>query len=81
MKRDYLSRRKIGSILIIDEKLTDFKSWKEREQFRKYLFEYFEELTSGQCGWGVSFNDWVGAIKGWHHLGWNKYKKVHGIRE
>ena len=74
MKKDYLSRRKIGSIIFLDEESKDLKSWRECQQFRRYLFEYFEELTSGQCGWGISFINWLEVIKGWKHHGLNYYK-------
>ena len=81
MKTDYLSRRKIGSYVDIQDDLESFTSWKERQQFRRYLFEYFEELTSGQTGWGVSFNEWVCVVKGWKHIGGTEYKRIHKERE
>jgi len=81
MRKDYLSCRKIGLKIDLNSGKNDYKSWKEHAQFQKYLFEYFQELNSRQTGWGVSFNDWVGAVKGWKHLGMDKYEKEHGIRE
>jgi hypothetical protein len=81
MKQDYLSRRKIGSNVDLQDDLEGICSWRERVQFKKYFFEYFEELSSGQTGWGVSFNQWVSAVKGWKHLGGTEYEKIHGVRD
>ena len=52
-----------------------------RSEFHRYLFQYFEQLTSGQTGWGVSFNAWLEMIKGWKHHGRKKYERVITIVE
>lgn len=36
--------------------------------FHRYLFEYFENLSSGQSGWGMNFHDWLAMVKGWEHI-------------
>lgn len=46
---------------------------------RDYLFQYFKELSSGQTGYGLSFNDWLYFAKGWLHISLRKYKKVEEI--
>ena len=45
-------------------------------QFHRYMFEYFEEITTGQTGWGVSFMDWLQSAKGWENLGLDGYQRV-----
>ncbi len=47
----------------------------KRQMTDVWLFEYFQELHSGQCGWGVEFNVWV-SLKGWKFLGCDRYEKV-----
>ena len=44
--------------------------------FNRYLFEYFEQLSSGQTGWGVDFNTWLEMVKGWKPLGFRTYERV-----
>jgi hypothetical protein len=44
-----------------------------------YLFEYFKQLTTGQTGFGMSFNAWLEITKGWKHLGARVYQKVEEI--
>ena len=43
--------------------------------FQRYLFNYFEELTSGQTGWGIDFISWLKISKGWKHLGLRKFER------
>ena len=56
----------------------------EREaaaEFQRYLFQYFENLTSGQTGWGVTFNEWLEMTQGWKHHGRKKYERRMSIKE
>jgi hypothetical protein len=48
--------------------------------FRKEMFSYFEQVSSGQCGWGVSFNAWL-SLQGWELVGRATYKRVAGMED
>jgi len=50
-------------------------------EFHRYLFQYFEQLTSGQTGWGVDFNGWLEMTRGWKHHGRQKYERIMSIGE
>lgn len=52
-----------------------------RSEFHRYLFQYFEQLTSGQTGWGVDFNAWLEMARGWKHHGRKKYERIMSIGE
>ena len=52
-----------------------------RSEFHCYLFQYFEQLTSGQTGWGVDFNAWLEMTRGWKHHGRKKYERIMSIGE
>jgi hypothetical protein len=52
-----------------------------RAEFHRYLFQYFEQLTSGQTGWGVDFNAWLEMTQGWKHHGRKKYERVMSLGE
>jgi hypothetical protein len=52
-----------------------------RSEFHRYLFQYFEHLTSGQTGWGVDFNAWLEMSRGWKHHGRRKYERIMSIGE
>jgi hypothetical protein len=52
-----------------------------RSEFHRYLFQYFEQLTSGQTGWGVDFNAWLEMTRGWKHRGRRKYERIMSIGE
>ncbi len=44
----------------------------------KWLFEYFESLSSGMIGYGVPYTQWLAFYKGWQLSGktYNEYIKV-----
>lgn len=42
--------------------------------FKKEMFRYFSELSSGQTGWGISYKDWL-EINGWK-LQHNKMQRI-----
>jgi len=42
--------------------------------FAAFLEEYCRELRDHSCGWGISFHDWLEGIKGWKHVGCNRYQ-------
>mgnify|MGYP006352244651 CR=1 FL=1 len=52
-----------------------------RAEFHRYLFQYFEQLTSGQTGWGVDFNAWLEMTRGWKHHGCKKYERIMSIED
>lgn len=52
-----------------------------KSDFNRYLFQYFEEISSGQTGWGVDFNAWLEMRKGWKHHGSKKYERIMSIEE
>lgn len=52
-----------------------------RSEFQRYLFQYFEQLTSGQTGWGVDFNSWLEMTRGWKHHGRKKYERIMSIED
>ena len=52
-----------------------------RSEFHRYLFQYFEQLNSGQTGWGVDFNAWLEMTRGWKHHGRRKYERIMSIGE
>lgn len=49
--------------------------------FQKLLFQYFEELNSGQTGWGVSFTTWLKYIKGWKLLDMRTFERIEPIAD
>jgi hypothetical protein len=52
-----------------------------RSEFHRYLFQYFEQLVSGQTGWGVDFNVWLEMTRGWKHHGRKRYERIMSIEE
>ena len=64
----------IGTIIQIGENTPEERS--NARFFNKYLFQYFEEISSGTIGWNLSFDSWLDMFKGWKALEWNKYEKV-----
>jgi len=46
----------------------------------EWLFEYFQELAFGQCGWGIEYNGWLEIVKGWKFIGCDRYQKVKAIK-
>ena len=51
-----------------------------RAFFQKELFSYFEQLASGQCGWGICFNDWL-EMNGWKLIAFVSYERIPAITE
>ena len=49
--------------------------------FNKYLFQYFEELSCGQTGWGLNFLSWLEITHGWRQLGWHRYERIQKTEE
>ncbi len=78
---NYLRKYRIGTGTTVDidddEKPINHAA---KLQFNKWLFEYFEELNSGQCGWGINYLKWLEITKGWKHLGYRKFEKVPVIK-
>ena len=74
---NYLKKYRIRTGTIVDIS-DDEKSINHavKIQFKKWLFEYFEELNSGQCGWGINYIEWLEVTKGWKCLKWGKFEKV-----
>jgi hypothetical protein len=64
----------VGTIVQVGSKTPDERI--ARAEFNRYLFEYFEQLSSWQTGWGVDFNAWLKLVKGWKHLGLRKYERI-----
>ena len=54
-----------------------------KANFKRYMFEYFQELNSGQCGWGIDFITWLEISKGWKKEEDNlsSYKRVMSCEE
>jgi hypothetical protein len=50
-------------------------------QFKKWLFEYFEELNSNQYSWHIEYIYWLELVKGWKHLGFGKFEKIPMIKD
>lgn len=48
--------------------------------FEKEMFVYFGQVSSGQTGWGVSFNDWL-ALNGWQLIDFVTYMRVESALE
>lgn len=69
----------IGQIIQIGENTSEERL--NARLFNKYLFQYFEEISSGTIGWNLSFDSWLDMFKGWKALEWNKYEKVKAFHE
>ena len=41
---------------------------------RRFLFEYFADLSDQSCGWGISYIQWLEISKDIVHQGFTKYK-------
>jgi hypothetical protein len=65
----------IGSVIKIDKNGSFFEKTAAHE-FNKYLFEYFEELSTGYTGWGVAFTMWLELRKGWKIVGYKSMEKI-----
>ncbi len=61
----------IGSEIIVGDTQTS-EGRILNADFQKYLFAYFEELNSGQTGWGMDFLGWLSVTKGWVYKGIGK---------
>lgn len=48
--------------------------------FCKELFKYFEELSSGQTGWGINFIVWLGW-RGWKLIDFQTFERVQAMEE
>lgn len=48
--------------------------------FRSEMFRYFEQLTSGQTGWGISFNNWL-EMHGWKIVDYKTYERIQGMED
>lgn len=48
--------------------------------FHGEMFRYFENLASGQTGWGISYNDWL-EMHGWKLIGYRTYERVQGMED
>lgn len=64
----------VGTIVQVGSKTPDERI--THAEFHRYLFEYFEQLSSGQTGWGMDFNAWLEMVKGWKHLGLRRYERI-----
>ena len=64
----------IGTIIRIGQKTVNERI--ATNQFKKYLFQYFEELNSGQTDWCVSFKGWLEITYGWKCIGINEYQRI-----
>ena len=51
-----------------------------KDYFNKLLFEYFEQLSSGQSGWGTTFMGFL-YYRGWSHLGLKKFVRIRSVEE
>jgi hypothetical protein len=69
----------LGTIIQIGRDTPDERI--ARSELHRYLFQYFEQLTSGQTGWGVDFNAWLEMTRGWKHHGRRKYERIMSIGE
>jgi len=69
----------LGTIVHIGRNTPDERI--AHSEFHSYLFQYFEQLTSGQTGWGVDFNAWLEMTRGWKHHGRKKYERIMSIGE
>ncbi len=49
-----------------------------RAFFSKQLFLYFEQLVSGQTGWGISFTGWLETY-GWKIKGLHTFERVEPV--
>lgn len=65
----------IGSVIKINKNGSFFEKTAAHE-FNKYLFEYFEELSTGYTGWGVAFTFWLELKKGWKIVGHKSMEKI-----
>lgn len=48
--------------------------------FHGEMFRYFENLASGQTGWGISYNGWL-RMRGWKLIGYMTYERVQGMED
>jgi len=66
-----------GEVVDISKSETDARARLVRSQFGVWMFQYFQELNSHQCGWGINFNEWLEFSKGWKFIGRvSLYEKV-----
>ena len=63
---------------ILDLTLDTPESRIAKADFKHYQWEYFERLSNGSTGWGVSFIAYLELIKGWKHLGRRKFERMDG---
>lgn len=69
----------LGTIIHIGRETPDERL--AQAEFHRYLFQYFENLSSGQTGWGVDFHAWLEMSRGWKHHGRKKYERIMSIGE
>lgn len=48
--------------------------------FQKEMFKYFGEVASEQCGWGISFREWL-EIYGWKGINYSTFERVKALEE
>lgn len=65
----------IGNVIKLDKSGSSYEKT-AHHQFNKYLFEYFEELSTGYTGWGVAFTMWLELKKGWKIVGHKSMEKI-----
>lgn len=69
----------IGSVVKLHP-CTDVRTRLARTFFNRQMFVYFEQVTHGQTGWGVSYNAWL-DIHGWKLIGRLTYERVPSLEE
>jgi len=68
-----------GKVISINKYTPEGRCFKN--DFHKLMFEYFESVTYGATGWGLSFLEWLSINHGWEHLGCHFFKRAYSVKE
>jgi hypothetical protein len=75
---------KIGETIDLNDKNERQKRWNNHIVFHPLMFRFFESVSSGCSGHGISFKVWL-SFHGWEHIKLGIYKKtktvVQALRE
>ena len=72
---EFLGKKEpIGTVIALSDDSSKGRSAKRI--FNQWLFEYFEQLSTQQTGWGISFIEWLKITKGWKLISHQTYERV-----
>jgi hypothetical protein len=71
---------KIGETINLNDPNERQKKWNNHIVFHPLMFRFFESVSSGCSGHGISFKDWL-SFYGWEHIKLGTYRKTKTVEQ